>query len=187
MDETLFLKLQEQFPISQGTKKNSYLILFDAYTGMGKSTVSKCLAHYDHSIILNNDEIRAFLNDYKDQTNYKDIFQHYRLEQLLRHNNSCIMDSCLSHNYQQKLAYYDSLGYKYYIIRLECKEETIKKRLQERSQSYPNSANYEDYLWMKNNVSKVPDNLISYTINTEEELDPQIQAFLQKYNLKENL
>ena len=39
-------------------------ILLDGYTGMGKTTVSKELAKQDNSIILNNDEVRAFLNDY---------------------------------------------------------------------------------------------------------------------------
>lgn len=46
------------FPILKGNKKEPYLILFDAYTGQGKSYVSKIISKLDHSIILNNDEVR---------------------------------------------------------------------------------------------------------------------------------
>ena len=61
-----------------------------------------------------------------------------------------------------KKAYYDSLGYKYYIIRLDCSDAVVEKRLQERVKNDDNysEANYNDYLWMKNNVSHVDDDLI---------------------------
>ena len=104
------------------------------------------------------------MNDYKNN-NYK-LLQEYRLEKLLENNNSCIIDSCLCHNYESKLEFYKNLGIKYYIIRLECSSETVKKRLEKRIISNENYsiANYNDYLWMKDNVKRVPMELIDFII-----------------------
>ena len=44
-------------------------------------------------------------------------------------------------------------------------------------------ANYYDYLWMKNNVSHVDDNLIDYTINTENDVDTQVKELIDNNNL----
>ena len=173
------------FPILKGNKKEPYIILFDAFTGQGKSHVSKILSNLDKSIILNNDEIRNWLNDYSDKNNTKNELQRYRLELLLKNGNSCIMDSCFCHNWKEKKEYYDSLGYKYYIIRLECSDEIVEKRLQNRVKNNDNysEANYNDYLWMKNNVTHVDDNLINFIINTEKDVELQVKEFLNKYKL----
>jgi hypothetical protein len=72
-NELKLLKFFEDFPIT-GTKKDKpYVILFDAKTGMGKSTVARTIAKYDSSIILNNDEISKlpcleFLQQYENGT-----------------------------------------------------------------------------------------------------------------------
>ena len=173
----------KDFTIPIGHKEKPYIILFDAFTGQGKSYVSKIISSIDNSIILNNDEVREWLKDYTDKSNLKEELQRYRLELLLKNNNSCIMDSCFSHNWQEKKKYYDSLGYKYYIIRLVCSEETLKRRLAKRVDAY-SIANYNDYLWMKENVTPVDDSLIDYTINTEEDVERQVREFISKYQLK---
>jgi len=175
----------KEFPIHKGKKEKPYIILLDGYTGMGKTTVSKELAKQDNSIILNNDEVRAFLNDYKDTTNLKDELQKYRLKRLLLNKNSCICDSCLCHNYEDKLEYYKSLGYPYYIIRLECSEEVVKERLEKRVVNKDNAsiATFNNYLWMKENVERVPLELIDFTINTEEDIKLQVKEFISKYRL----
>ena len=175
----------KEFPIHKGKKEKPYIILLDGYTGMGKTTVSKELAKQDNSIILNNDEVRAFLNDYKDTTNLKDELQKYRLKRLLLNKNSCICDSCLCHNYEDKLEYYKSLGYPYYIIRLECSEEVVKERLEKRIVNKDNAsiATFNNYLWMKENVKRVPLELIDFTINTEEDIKLQVKEFISKYRL----
>ncbi len=61
----------KDFPVLKGNKENPYIILFDAYTGQGKSYVSKLISKYDNSVILNNDEIRNWLNDYSDKSTLK--------------------------------------------------------------------------------------------------------------------
>lgn len=173
------------FSIPKGTKNKPYIILFDAYTGMGKSTVSKKIAEKDKSVILNNDEVRDWLNDYDDSTDLKDELQKYRLELLLQNNNSCIYDSCFCHNWKEKIKYYDNLGYSYYIIRLECNEDVIKERLAVRIKDDNNYsiADFNGYLWMKENVECVDDGLIDFTIYTDRDIEEQIDTFLKKYNL----
>ena len=98
-------KFIKDFPVPKGNKDNPYIILFDAYTGIGKSTVAKVIAKKDNSVILNNDQVRDWLNDYHDSTNLKSDLQKYRLE-LLLNNNSCIFDSCFCHNWKEKIKYY---------------------------------------------------------------------------------
>ena len=179
-------KFIKDFPIPKGNKSNPYIILFDGYTGMGKSTVAKVIAKKDNSVILNNDQVRDWLNDYHDSTNLKSDLQKYRLELLLKNNNSCIFDSCFCHNWKENIKYYNKLGYKYYIIRLECSELIVKERLSSRVKDDTNYsiANFNDYLWMKENVPRVDDNLVDYTINTETNIEEQVDDFINQYNLK---
>ena len=178
-------KFINDFPIPIGNKKMPYIILFDAYTGEGKSYTSKIISRLDNSIILNNDEVRNWLNDYYNKTKLKDVLQRHRLELLLKNNNSCIMDSCFCHNWKEKKDYYDKLGYKYYVIRLTCCEELVKERLSKRTRNNDNYsiANYNDYLRMKENVKKVDDNLIDCIINTEGNVEKQVIDFLNIYAL----
>lgn len=177
----------KSFPIFEGNKKEPYIILFDAYTGMGKSTVAKEIAKRDNSVILNNDQVRDWLNDYKDSTNLKNELQNYRLELLLENNNSCICDSCFSHNWKDKIKYYDSLGYKYYIIRLQCNDLVVKERLVTRVKNDDNYsiATYDDYIWMKENVSLVDDDLVDFIIDTEDDIEEQVINFINKFSLGE--
>ena len=178
-------KFIKDFPVPKGNKDNPYIILFDAYTGIGKSTVAKVIAKKDNSVILNNDQVRDWLNDYHDSTNLKSDLQKYRLE-LLLNNNSCIFDSCFCHNWKEKIKYYKKIGYKYYIIRLECSELIVKERLSSlvRDGANYSIANFNDYLWMKENVPHVDDNLVDFTINTETNIEEQVDDFLNHFNLK---
>lgn len=171
----------KRFPISKGNSKDPYIILFDAYTGMGKSTIALELAKHEDVIILNNDEVRNFLNDYNDKTNMKDSLQRYRLEKLLENNNNCIYDSCFCHNYESKLEYIKNLGYKYFIFRIDCSDEVVENRLAKRTVNGINYsiADYNGYLWMKNNVKRVPLELIDFIINNEKELEPQIIKLIE--------
>lgn len=40
---------------------------------------------------------------------------------------------------------------------------------------------------MKSNVDRVPENLIDYTINTEEDIQKQVQEFIDKFNLQKEV
>ena len=174
-------KFIQDFPVPKGNKEKPYIILFDGYPGEGKSTVSKIISKYDGSIILNNDEVRDWLGDCEDERSIRKELQNYRLELLLKNGNSCIMDSCFCHNWKEKKNYYDSLGYKYYVIRLLCSEEVVKERLKNRKKDADNYsiATYNEYLWMKQNVTRVDESLIDFKIDTEEDIEEQVKEFLK--------
>ena len=87
------------------------------------------------------------------------------------------MDSCSCHKWKEKKEYYDSLGYKYYIIRLVCDEEVVKNRLENRADNY-SVATYKDYLWMKENVPHIDDSLIDFVIDTEKDVEEQVKKFV---------
>lgn len=180
MNEKLVDDFIKRFPIPKGNSKNPYVILFDAYTGMGKSTIALEIAKHENAIILNNDEVRNFLNDYDDKTNMNDSLQKYRLEKLLENNNNCIYDSCFCHSYESKLEYFKNIGYKYFIVRIDCSDKTVEERLANRTVNGINYsiADYNGYLWMKNNVKRVPTELIDFVINNEQELEPQIMKLI---------
>ena len=177
-------KYIKEFPIPNGDKKEPYIILFDAYIGQGKSTVSKMISKYDKSIILNNDELRNWLDDYSSVDILYEL-QWYRLDLLLKNNNSCILDSSSTKNWDYKKRYFDKQDYKCYIIRLVCDEDIIKERLDKRTLDGVNFslANYEDYLNMKKTYPRIDDSLISFTIDTGKDIEPQVIEFLNKYNL----
>ena len=130
--EDILLNFLEQFPILKGNAQKPCIIFFYLYTGMGKTTVAKCIQKHYPAVILNNDEVRNFLHDYQDKSSLKDFLQKYRLEKLLQNHNHCIYDSCFCHNYEEKLSYAKKLGYSFYIVRLECSEKVIKERLEKR-------------------------------------------------------
>ena len=186
--EDILLNFLEQFPILKGNAQKPCIIFFDGYTGMGKTTVAKCIQKHYPAVILNNDEVRNFLHDYQDKTSLKDFLQKYRLEKLLQNHNHCIYDSCFCHNYEEKLSYAKKLGYSFYIVRLECSEKVIKKRLEKRKVTKDNFSisTFNDYLWMKNHVKRVPLELIDFTIYTDQDLEPQIVQFVKEVLEKEN-
>lgn len=176
-----FLK---DFPITKGNKSNPYIILFDAYIGQGKSYVSRLISKYDNSIILNNDEVRSWLNNPDDESELYRL-QLYRLNELLKAGNSCILDSCSCIRWNEKKEYLDKLGYKYYVIRLICKDNTVKERLSKRVNDLNNYSNatYDDYSKMKMNIKSIDDDLIDYVIDTEKNVEEEIKKFLIKNNL----
>lgn len=186
--EDILLKFLEQFPILKGNAQKPCIIFFDGYTGMGKTTVAKCIQKHYPAVILNNDEVRNFLRDYQDKSSLKDFLQKYRLEKLLQNHNHCIYDSCFCHNYEEKLSYAKKLGYSFYIVRLECSEKVIKERLEKRKVTKDNFSisTFNDYLWMKNHVKRVPLELIDFTIYTDQDLEPQIVQFVKEVLEKEN-
>ena len=186
--EDILLNFLEQFPILKGNAQKPCIIFFDGYTGMGKTTVAKCIQKHYPAVILNNDEVRNFLHDYQDKSSLKDFLQKYRLEKLLQNHNHCIYDSCFCHNYEEKLSYAKKLGYSFYIVRLECSEKVINERLEKRKVTKDNFSisTFNDYLWMKNHVKRVPLELIDFTIYTDQDLEPQIVQFVKEVLEKEN-
>ena len=64
-----------------------------------------------------------------------------------------------------------------FLILDDCpSDKTVEERLNKRTLDGVNYsiADYNGYLWMKENVERVPLNLVDFTINVEEELEPQV-------------
>lgn len=176
----------KDFPIPKGDKKEPYLIVFDAYCGQGKSYTAKVISQYDKSVIINNDHVRYWLNDYSSavsDTLYE--LQYYRLGLLLQNNNSCIWDYCAGHNWSDKKRHLDEYGIRYYIIRLLCDERIVEERMKKRIVDGDNFsiADFNEYLWCKENIPHIDDDLIDFEINTGEDVDSQVKKFVKKYNL----
>lgn len=186
MTEELKNEFLNKFPVPVGDKENPYIILFDAYSGMGKTTVSRKIAEYEDVVILNNDEVRHFINDLNDKTDLKNKLQAMRLEMLISNHNNCICDSSFSHEYERKLEFIKKLKCSYYIVRLICDEDVVKERMDKRVLDDVNYslATYKGHLWMKENVPLVPDDLIDFVIYTDQDIEGQVQEFI-KY-IKEN-
>ena len=72
------------------------------------------------------------------------------------------------------------------MIRVKCSELIVKERLSTlvRDGANYSIANFNDYLWMKENVPHVDDNLVDFTINTETNIEEQVDDFLNHFNLK---
>ena len=72
------------------------------------------------------------------------------------------------------------------MIRIECSELIVKERLSSRVKVGTNYsiASFNDYFWMKENVPHVDDNLVDFTINTETNIEEQVDDFLNHFNLK---
>lgn len=170
-----------KFPIPEGTSDKPYIILFDAYSGMGKSTVSLIIAEHLDVVILNNDEVRRYIDDIHDNTNLKDELQYMRLKLLYKHHNNCIWDCSFSHNYETKLKYIKDLGFKYYVIRLKCPEDVIKSRVSKRKLDGVNfsAAPFETYLRMKSTIPLVPDELVDFVIDTSLDIEDQVCDFIK--------
>lgn len=181
MTDELVKDFLKHFPIPNGNSKNPYIILFDAYSGMGKSTVSLKIAEYIDVVILNNDEVRRFIDDIHDTTDLKNKLQAMRLNLLFQNHNNCIWDGSFSHNYEDKLKLLKSIGFRFFVIRLKCDEEVIKKRVDARVLDGVNFslAPFETYLWMKKTIPLVPDELVDFTIYTDQELEPQVLEFIK--------
>ena len=65
------------------------------------------------------------------------------------------------------------------MIRVKCSELIVKERLSSRVKDGANYsiASFNDYLWMKENVPHVDDNLVDFTINTEKKLKNKWMIF----------
>ena len=59
--------------------------------------------------------------------------------------------------------------------------ERLEKRIVNKDNA--NIATFDNYLWMKENVKRVPWERIDFTMNTEEDIKSQVKEFLNKIHL----
>lgn len=196
-----FLKLN---PISKGSIKRPYLILIDGITGTGKSTVARIIFQKTNIIVLNNDKIRQFIyktnfnKDWKEEQKLVKKIQYYRIEQILKNGNNCILDGDISNNFESKISIIEELNCKYYIIKLIYDRKKVIERIKNRKLdkealttingsetiNYSN-ATVDDFLRMEKGKYNIPNKYIYFEIDTSKDInniENQIEKLIDKIN-----
>ncbi len=164
MNEELFEKIFSEhketikyFDVPNSTK---LVIAFSGVPGSGKTTLAKILEEKFKGIRINNDLIRNIIRKEAEITELIQIqkllveyakFMRPRLVKSL--NKLIILDWNINRSYDLISNYYESRGYKLFIIKMDISKEVIVKRIKER-----NSENPDPFLerldeWIKDSVS----------------------------------
>ncbi|MBR2603923.1 MAG: AAA family ATPase [Bacilli bacterium] len=187
----IYNQLINEIPLNKS--ENVYGILFIAGPGFGKSTITKMLSSKLNLFIASNDAVRRLFNENNDVPETKELVVklvidrlHYLLENKICH----IIDGDSEFYYDEYKRIYNSYNAKMIVIKLECSEETILKRLDNRALSFGKSDNKsratrEDYYIyldkLKKNTNTIDNNY--YVINTDtsyEEIEKQVDEFINK-------
>lgn len=187
----IYNQLINEIPLNKS--ENVYGILFIAGPGFGKSTVAKMLSNKLNIFIASNDAVRRLFNENNDVPETKELVVklvidrlHYLLENKICH----IIDGDSEFYYDEYKRIYNSYNTKMIVIKLECSEETILNRLDNRALSFGKSDNKsratrEDYYIyldkLKKNTNTIDNNY--YVINTDtsyEEIEKQVDEFINK-------
>ena len=187
----IYNQLINEIPLNK--RENVYGILFIAGPGFGKSTITKMLSSKLNLFIASNDAVRRLFNENNDVPETKELVVklvidrlHYLLENKICH----IIDGDSEFYYDEYKRIYNSYNAKMIVIKLECSEETILKRLDNRALSFGKSDNKsratrEDYYIyldkLKKNTNTIDNNY--YVINTDtsyEEIEKQVDEFINK-------
>ena len=138
----IYNQLINEIPLNKS--ENVYGILFIAGPGFGKSTITKMLSSKLNLFIASNDAVRRLFNENNDVPETKELVVklvidrlHYLLENKICH----IIDGDSEFYYDEYKRIYNSYNAKMIVIKLECSEETILKRLDNRALSFGKSDN----------------------------------------------
>ena len=190
----IYNQLINEIPLNKS--ENVYGILFIAGPGFGKSTITKMLSSKLNLFIASNDAIRRVINKDKDVPETRDLVLKLafdRLEYLLDNKISHVLDGDSEFFFDKLYDLYNKYNARMIVIKLECSEETILKRLDNRALSFGKTDNesrairddYYKYLdKLKNNSIK--SDLNYYVINTDtsyEEIEKQVDELITKYML----
>lgn len=190
----IYNQLINEIPLNKS--ENVYGILFIAGPGFGKSTITKILSSKLNLFIASNDAIRRVINKDKDVPETRDLVLKLafdRLEYLLDNKISHVLDGDSEFFFDKLYDLYNKYNARMIVIKLECSEETILKRLDNRALSFGKTDNesrairddYYKYLdKLKNNSIK--SDLNYYVINTDtsyEEIEKQVDELITKYML----
>lgn len=190
----IYNELIKRIPLNKSD--NPYAILFIAGPGFGKSTVAKLLSKKLDLYIASNDSIRRVIDNEKDVPETRDLVikvAFNRLEYILQNKISHILDGDSEFSFDKLYELYNKYGFKVIVIKLECSEETILKRLDNRALSFGKNDNesratdkhYYEYLErLKNKNIKSEFNY--FVINTDtsyEEVEKQVDELISKIML----
>lgn len=194
----LFNKVIEDIPIT--SNHQVYGITFFAPPGAGKSTVARILSEKTGLYITANDKIRRIAEsegiDPNENRQMIEQLANDRTVYMLKNHTSMIIDANMQFFWQSAQNNFNNHNAKLYFVKIECSEETILNRIEERAKRFnTNTENYsravaEDYYKYKDKASKqpIPEELVTFTINTDTTLDKieeQVAKFIELLNAKQ--
>lgn len=187
--EKLYNMIVKDIPISNDNFV--YAITFIGLPGMGKSTIANILSKKLNIYIAVNDEIRRILDKLGiDSSQNKQLTKKLiidRIKFMLKNNTSMIIDGNAQSKYNDLERILNDFNAHCFFIKLECSEEEILKRLDYRESQFGKDKNNfsiatrKDYYSEKQLKSnQFPKEKIFFTINTEENIDSQIDMLVDK-------
>lgn len=191
--EELFEKVIQDIPIK--SEENVYGITFFASPGAGKSTIAKLLSEKLGVYITANDKIRRiseqFGIDVNENRKMIEQIANDRTVYMLKNKTSMIIDANMQFFWQSALDNFNSYGAKLYFIKVECDEETIINRIQQRALNFnTNKENFsralvEDYYKYKEKslTTPIPEEKVFFTINTGgsmDDIEKQVDELVSK-------
>lgn len=178
-----------EIPIKKDCKV--YGITFIAPPGIGKTTISRMLADKLGIYITANDKIRRKLEDFnidpEKESKLVNQLAEDRTIYMLKNNTSMIIDANMRFFYETAMANFNKYDAKLYFLKLECNEEEILRRIDERSTKFGlDKENYsragrEAYYKYKEKLqnSHFPEELVFFTIDMEKNVEAQVEQFIE--------
>ena len=166
-------------------------ITFIAGPGFGKPTVSKILSKKLGIDVMANDKIRRLYDElgFNNEEYEPDIkkMAYDRTVYLLQNKTSHIVDANIEFHWEMAIDNYEKYNAKLLFIELTCSEEEILRRIEKRKKTFGQTDNYSrateidyyKYLELKKQ-KQIPREKIFYTINTEKDIEKQIDSLIEK-------
>lgn len=191
--DKLFEMVIKDIPIKSENKL--YGISFIGAPGIGKSTVSKILSEKLGIYVTANDKIRRLLDEVginaSDNQALVERLASDRTVYMLKNNTSMIIDANMLTAYTAVEENFNKYNSKCLFIKLNCSEEEILNRIAKRKTEFGKTGNFsrateEDYYKYKHNEkeNKYPKEKIFYTIDTEKDIEKQINELIIKIKKK---
>lgn len=171
--------------------KNVYGITFIGLPGAGKSTVADKLSKKLGLYVNSNDKIRRLLENlgYDVEGEYRTLVESLandRTKYMLQNRACMIIDANMNRFYELALNNFKEFDAKLFFIKLECPEEVILDRIEKRligcDLNNYSKADKGAYFANKERCKLLPfpDELVFATINTEDDIDNQIDKIVNK-------
>lgn len=186
--EELLEIVVRDIPINKS--KMVYGITFIGLPGVGKSTVANNLSKKLGLYVTANDKIRRLLDElgYDVEGEYRTLVEslaNERTRYMLKNGVSMIIDANMNGFYEMAINNFNEFNAKLFFIKLECSEEVILDRIDKRlanSKKNYSKADRNAYFANKERfkLKPFPEDLVFATINTEDDIDNQIDIVVNK-------
>lgn len=189
-NEQLLAKFLELIPINEQPTKQLFVVAMIGLPGVGKTTFAKALHEKTGIYITSNDVIRRFLNKqgYPGVTPVQETAKYIAensSKYLYEHNISHVIDGDILNFYDVARKNAMNYGARFYLVELTAPEELVRERIQERQKNTAEGgeveslAGLEEFAERKQLHGRINKPNADFVINSEKELDPQIDDFIQ--------